>query len=90
MKSCKPGIYKNIVGEGEEKDLGELVERSFEFQRKLASSKSDFANTLLYKMIVSGVDIPDLPTYMKDGLKWLSNKLNTSLSLKGGGKDVSE
>jgi putative ATP-dependent endonuclease of the OLD family len=90
LKSCKPDIYKNIVGEGDEKDLSKLVERSFELQRKLASSKSDFANTLLYKMIVSGGDSLDLPTYMKDGLEWLSNELDASLSSKGDENDISE
>ncbi len=90
LESCKPEIYKNIVGVGEEKDLTKLVECSFELQSKLANSKSDFANTLLYKIIVSNNNSPDLPAYMKDGLEWLAKKLEVSFSQKGDEKNVSE
>lgn len=90
LESCKPDIYKSIVGADENKDLGKLVERSFELQRKLADSKSDFANTLLYKMIVSGGSHPDLPAYIKEGLEWLASRLDASFALDGVKKDVSK
>lgn len=86
LKSCKPDVYKSIVGSDESKDLSKLVERSFELQRKLADSKSDFANTLLYKIIVSEGNHPDLPTYIKEGLEWLAGRLDASFALNGGKK----
>jgi predicted ATP-dependent endonuclease of OLD family len=90
LKSCKPDTYKNIVGVDENKDLSNLVERSFELQRKLADSKSDFANTLLYKMIVSGASRPDLPTYIEEGLEWLARRLGASFTLDGVKQDDSK
>lgn len=83
LEATKPDIYKKIVGAGEDKDLTNLVGRSFEIQRKLASSKSDFANTLLYKLIVSENNGINLPTYIKDGLEWLAKMLETPFTLKG-------
>ncbi|WP_196140730.1 AAA family ATPase [Aliikangiella sp. G2MR2-5] len=90
LKSHKPGIYKSIAGTDESKDLSKLVERSFELQRKLADSKSDFANTLLYKIIVSEGNHPDLPMYIKEGLEWLARRLDASFAPNGGEKNDSK
>lgn len=86
LKTCKPDIYKGIVGADESKDLSKLVERSFELQRKLADSKSDFANALLYKIIVLEDGHPDLPTYINEGLEWLAKRLDLSIALSGAKK----
>jgi len=72
----KPTIVKNIIGE--EKDIEQIKENSYQLQRKLSSSKSDFANKLLYESITidDNIERPILPTYILDGLNWLTKKLN--------------
>lgn len=67
----KPSIYKEIISNGG------LILNSFMLQRKLSSSKSDFANTLLYEILICDDDDnnPKLPQYIEDGLKFLEKKL---------------
>lgn len=72
LKKLKPDIYENIIKEG-------LIKNSYKFQMKLANSKSEFANELLYSMIVNE-SIPKnirpvLPQYIIDGLEFLCKKL---------------
>lgn len=71
IKKIKPNIYQNTV------KSGGLIENSFKLQKKLSDSKSDFANTLLYEILVSNdeTSIPELPKYIKDGLSFLEEKL---------------
>ncbi|WP_421304351.1 AAA family ATPase [Aeromonas veronii] len=59
-------------------DSEQLKERSYEWQRRLSSSKSDFANTLLFNMIndTSSQKFPVLPDYVNDGLSWLTSQLS--------------
>lgn len=75
IESLKPGILKGIIGD--EKDYSKLKENSYKLQKKLSSSKSDFANKLLFEFITKdeSVELPELPHYIKDGLNWLSEKL---------------
>ncbi|MEJ6078818.1 ATP-dependent endonuclease [Vibrio sp. 1-Bac 57] len=80
LKELKPRIYKSIIGTGDQEDKKNSIAKSFEWQCKLASSKSEFANTLLYKIITSDSESPYLPKYIKDGLTWLTDKLNNSIS----------
>lgn len=72
LKSLKPQIYKEILGVNE--DENNLKSSSYKLQKKLSNCKSDFANQLLYEMIVNEEkeSIPELPKYIDDGLKWLT------------------
>lgn len=85
LKELKPRIYKRIVGASGQENTNQSKEKSFEWQCKLASSKSDFANTLLYEIITSNIDAPQLPKYIEDGLAWLTKKLNNDKSLQNKG-----
>ena len=81
VKKLKPNILLKIIGEDENVEL--MKENSYKLQRKLSSSKSDFANKLLYEYITAddGVELPSLPEYIIEGLKWLSKKLNEGAKL---------
>lgn len=76
LKKLKPTILSKIIGE--EENVEEIKENSYKLQLKLSSSKSDFANRLLYEYIIAEgtEEIPKLPKYILDGLGWLSEKLN--------------
>ncbi|MCY6354399.1 ATP-dependent nuclease [Clostridium sp. ZS2-4] len=71
LSKVKPSIYNEIVSNGG------VILNSFMLQRKLSSSKSDFANTLLYEILLCDDDTnnPKLPQYIEDGLKFLEKKL---------------
>jgi len=84
LKDLKPNIYKRIVGSEGKENTDNSKKKSFEWQCTLASSKSDFSNTLLYKVITSDDKAPPLPNYIDDGLKWLIERLsNPSSPSKG-------
>ena len=76
VKALKPDIIEKIIGQKENVDL--MKENSYRLQRKISSSNSDFANKLLYEYITADdtVELPYLPEYIIDGLRWLSEKLN--------------
>ncbi|HGF5137056.1 TPA: ATP-dependent endonuclease [Vibrio parahaemolyticus] len=79
LKEIKPNIYKEIVGkeDAEEEDYKKNIAFSYKWQKKLSSSKSDFANSLIYHMISeSGQEIV-MPTYITTGINWLKLKLNS-------------
>ncbi|EHH3647589.1 AAA family ATPase [Vibrio parahaemolyticus] len=79
LKTCKPRTYSNIVKSQDEGNFGELLSKSFEIQRKLSKSKSDFSGELLYKCIVSeDRNIPILPTYIQDGFDWIKETISLS------------
>ena len=80
LEDLKPRIYKRIVGEKGKENKANSRDKSFEWQCKLASSKSGFANTLLYKIIISENNAPPLPKYIEDGLTWLTEKLDNRFS----------
>ncbi len=72
LETIKPEIYRKIV-EGDRKNL---ILNSYKFQKKLADSKSDFANSLLYELTTMEEEIkPELPKYIQEGLKWLKKQL---------------
>jgi len=78
LKNIKPTIYRDIVGEPENRR--NLLSASYKLQRKLSNSKSDFANELLYQLSIKndGDDVPALPGYIQDALDWLKNELKPS------------
>ncbi|NRB64701.1 MAG: AAA family ATPase [Saprospiraceae bacterium] len=80
LEDLKPRIYKRIVGKKGKENKANSRDKSFEWQCKLASSKSSFANTLLYKIITSDNNAPPLPKYIEDGLTWLTEKLDNRFS----------
>jgi putative ATP-dependent endonuclease of OLD family len=84
LKDVKPTIYDQIVGKQEVKNYDNLTLNSYKLQKKLASSKSDFANKLLYKLIVNEQPDtnPSLPKYISKGLMWLEDKI--AISMQGG------
>ena len=68
--------YLKIIGK--EKDKLQLVHNSYRLQRELSDSKSDFANELLYQLSINEneMDIPILPSYIKNAFEWLEDSLN--------------
>lgn len=78
LKNClSDKAYNELVGVIEENEHETLKSNSFQAQRKLANSKSDFSNQLLYECITSNEqNIPKLPSYIVDGFKWLNEELN--------------
>ena len=68
LKNVKPKIYSEIVGD----DIINNKNYSFKWQCKLASSKTKFANELLFRMLTSNDDF-ELPKYIKDGLEYLES-----------------
>jgi putative ATP-dependent endonuclease of the OLD family len=78
LKKLKPNIYKEIVGDPEDKT--NLAKNSYKLQKKLSNSKSDFANELLYHLSIESdtKKHPKLPTYIDNALVWLITKLNPS------------
>jgi len=74
LKKMKPEIYDEILGKSDSFD--KIKENSYKFQRKLSNNKSDFANELLYSYLTENDhEIPSLPEYIKNGLSWLTKKL---------------
>lgn len=71
LAKVKPGIYKKMISDRD------IILNSFMLQMKLSSSKSDFANALLYEILVCDDESsnPKLPQYIEDGLMFLEKKL---------------
>lgn len=71
LKKIKPEVYQEIM------DDGGLAVNSYKLQNKLSASKSDFANGLLYEIIINDDKsiIPSLPQYIQDGLEFISDRL---------------
>ena len=72
LKSIKPRIYKEIVGV--DCDLENNKKFSYKWQCKLDDSKTQFANEILYEMMVND-DIITLPKYIKDSLDYIKDQL---------------
>lgn len=71
LKKLKPEIYEEIINDGG------LAKNSYKLQNKLSASKSDFANMMLFEIIMNDDKdtIPDLPQYIQDGLEFIKDKL---------------
>ncbi|PSV30103.1 AAA family ATPase [Photobacterium sp. GB-72] len=82
IKKCKKDIYNEILNyDDSRKDLREnLIYNSYKLQKKLSGSKSDFSNELIFKILSSEYsdDLPKLPNYLEDGLKWLVRNLQAN------------
>lgn len=72
LKEVKRNTYLEIISA---KDG--LKEHSYKLQRKLSKSKSDFANSLLYRYLQEDTqeNIPSLPQYIVEGLSWLKTEM---------------
>lgn len=76
LKDTKPGIYKRILGPAP--DCNQNKEHSYEWQKSLSDDKSNFANGLLFTLIMNqntGNSIPKIPDYIAKGLSWLEREL---------------
>ncbi|MDU1004153.1 MAG: AAA family ATPase [Clostridium butyricum] len=71
LKEIKPNVYSKVI------KMGGLHLNSYKLQKSLSESKSDFANMILYKMIICDEkkDIPSLPKYIDDGLQYIEKML---------------
>ena len=82
IEKCKPGIYHDILSSDGEKSRENLIYNSYQLQKKLSDSKSEFSNQLLFSLLSAGEgegnDIPILPNYLVDGLNWLVTKLQVN------------
>lgn len=72
LKKLRRNIYKDIVGNEEYKNNRK---NSYKWQCKLEKSKSDFANELLYRILTTDKEIPELPKYIQKGFNMLAKKL---------------
>lgn len=74
LNCLKPKIYQHIIGNN---DYEQNKLNSYKWQVKLSEDKGDFANKLFYKIIMAekNEDIPELPEYISNGLKWLEREL---------------
>lgn len=75
IKKVKPEIYQEILTSLNQRI--NLIKSSYKLQRKLSSSKSDFANELLYQLSINEDEtkLPKLPNYIEDALEWLKTEL---------------
>ena len=80
LNKVKPKIYNDIIGTDKQKE--NLRKQSYKLQNKLSSSKSDFSNVILYELIINDGtdDLPKLPKYIQDGLKWLEKSIKIVLN----------
>lgn len=76
LKELKPRIYNQILGTPI--NYINNSSKAYEWQRKLSDTKSEFANSILYKLLVEDKDIPILPQYLQDALEYIKN------AIKGG------
>ena len=74
LKELKPRIYDSIVGTNNPCYENNSV-KSYEWQIKLSNCKTEFSNQLLYKMLISEDNIPELPDYIQYALDYIKNKL---------------
>ncbi|KOA19170.1 hypothetical protein CLHOM_22760 [Clostridium homopropionicum DSM 5847] len=74
LKKIKPNIYKEIIVGN---NFSNNKKNSYKWQCKLSNDKSNFANELLYALIIeeNKAEIPLLPKYIVTGLEILAKKL---------------
>lgn len=72
--SLKKEIYKQIIMND---DYKQNKLNSYKWQVKLSKDKGNFANKLFLEIITSenDKDIPELPEYISNGLKWIEESL---------------
>ena len=71
LKKIKPEVYQEIMHDGG------LAKNSYKLQNKLSASKSDFANGMLFEIVMNNDKntIPSLPQYIQDGLEFIKGRL---------------
>ncbi|MBE4242951.1 AAA family ATPase [Vibrio parahaemolyticus] len=82
-------IFRNVLRSTIQKNYNELVpegtceyvnlaHNSFKIQKELNTSKSKFANNIIYALVVNeeSAALPKLPNYIENGLEWLASKLS--------------
>ena len=79
LKNVITNVNNNL---GKIVNSGEMINKSYELQKRLSSSKSDFANTILYECIVNEKNGIQLPMYIDDGLEFIKGKLDKELGDK--------
>lgn len=74
LLSLKKEIYKKIVVND---DYNQNKLNSYKWQVKLSKDKGNFANKLFLEIITAenDKDIPELPEYISNGLKWIEESL---------------
>lgn len=74
LVDTKPTIYGQIV---EKNDYEQNKLNSYKWQVKLSEDKGKFANNLFFEITTAdkNEDIPELPEYISNGLKWLEREL---------------
>lgn len=72
LKSTKPRIYTEIVGEPVNYENNK--DNSYKWQYKLSDDKTKFANELLYEMMTTD-SVINLPNYIKDSFEYIKSKL---------------
>ncbi|MBC8664120.1 AAA family ATPase [Vibrio parahaemolyticus] len=77
INSTVPSVYSDVVLEDTCEYL-DLAHNSFRIQKELSSAKSKFANNIIYELVVNedSTSLPVLPSYINDGLQWLSLRLD--------------
>lgn len=73
LKDLKPNIYNQIIGTLN--DYNKNSSMAYKWQRKLSDVKSEFANSILYKILTEEKDIPVLPKYLKDALEYIKSEI---------------
>lgn len=75
LYNTKRNTYLRIVGNPAQRN--NLLQNSYELQRKLSNDKSSFANELLYQLSNEEEDenLPQLPDYISNVFQWLKVEL---------------
>lgn len=79
LKEIKPKVYNSILEEP--LDYDNNSNKAYEWQRKLSDVKSEFANMLLYRLLVADdkKKIPRLPDYIQDALNYIEKSIKGEL-----------
>lgn len=74
LYNTKRNTYLRIVGNPAQRN--NLLQNSYELQRKLSNDKSSFANELLYQLSnEADENLPQLPDYISNVFQWLKVEL---------------
>jgi len=75
LRMLRPKVYKQYIMR--EKSIRKLIHSSYKWQSTLSTSKSDFANELLYQFSIKEdeEELPILPEYITNALDWLKTQL---------------
>ena len=76
LKNVINKTYVSILPEGDV-NYFKLAQNSFKLQNILKTSKSDFANDIIYNLVMNDKksELPKLPNYITSGLEWLKLEL---------------